>query len=203
MEEAIETGLRTLQLADQFLEHHQIEQQISPWSGKVRNIHFMKIKRNSLADNLKMLQTDMHEIQQQYQIQPSSTAITPSRNTSRHKRGFNFDVTMDVGQCLKTIVDGVISLFSSPTNIDKVQKRVDKILFKTSRLDSEFNNYTKNIDMILIDMKRSLVYDISQAHHIVSITSAINIADNTISNLLASITPLHSDAFSTILVSLE
>jgi hypothetical protein len=129
VEEAIKTGIRALQLADQFLEHHQIKQQISPWSGKGRNIRFMNIKQNNLADNLKMLQTDMHEIQQQYQIQPSSTAITSSRNTSRHKRGFNFDVTIDVGQCLNTIVDGVVSLFSAPSSIDKIQKSVEKTSF--------------------------------------------------------------------------
>ena len=39
-------------------------------------------------------------------------------------------------------------------------------------------------------MKRSLEYDINQAHHIASITSALNIADTAISNLLDSITPL-------------
>ena len=70
------------------------------------------------------------------------------RPTNRHKRGINFDIEFDVNKALKTVVDGVVSIFSSPRSLDKIQKSVDKVAFCTSKLESNFPNFTTSIDEI-------------------------------------------------------
>ena len=87
-------------------------------------------------------------------------------------------------------MDGVVSLFSSPKSLDKIQKSVEKISYRTSRLESEFTNFTTHIDLILHMMKTEMDHDIDKVHMITSINSALNLADETIMELLSSITPL-------------
>ena len=188
---AIKRGRQALEIANKFLSHNQSKQKIGPWSGKNRHIHFMTMKHNKVLQNLKMLEADLHQAHEQYRIPENSNSIASSTTTaSRQKRGFNFDVEIDVNKCLSTIVDGVVSLFSSPRSLDKIQKSVEKISYRTSRLESEFSNFTTQIDLILQRMKSELDYDIDKVHLISSINSALNLADETIMELLSSITPL-------------
>ena len=155
----------------------------------------MTMKRNKVRLNLKLLEADLHLVHEQYRIPGSSNSIDSSIDSSnitssRRKRGINFDVEIDVNRCLSTIVDGVVSLFSSPKSLDKIQKSVEKISYRTSRLESEFTNFTTHIDSILHMMKTEMDHDIDKVHMITSINSALNLADETIMELLSSITPL-------------
>ena len=84
----------------------------------------------------------------------------------------------------------VVSIFSSPRSLDKIQKSVDKVAFRTSRLESKFANFTTHIDEIIHWMKVDFSEDVDKVHMIASINSALNLANEGIMELLNSITPL-------------
>ena len=187
---AIKRGKFALNLTNTFLDNHRARQKIDrDYSGKDRVIHFITIKRNKVQQNLNILEADLHSASEKYKIpeDPSNPSNVPS---SRSKRGVNFDIQIDVHKCLKTIVQGVVSIFSSPRSLDKIQKSVDNLAFQTSRLESKLDNFTDNIDLILATMQKRMSYYINTAHLITSINSALDIADETIMELLNSITPL-------------
>ena len=110
--------------------------------------------------------------------------------TSKTKRSVHFDIKIDVFRCLTTIVDGIVSIFSSPRFLDKIQKSVKNLAFETSRLESKFDNFADKIDIIMKAINTTMTYYLSTAHLITSINSALDIADETIMELLNSITPL-------------
>ena len=188
--EAIQRGNAALDLSDSFLKHYQEEQVIAKWTGHNRNIHFLALKRRQVQQNLNILKADLYQAHEQYRI-PGKPPPKPSpRPTNRHKRSINLDIKFDVNTALKTVVQGVVSIFSSPRSLDKIQKSVDKIAYKTSRLESKFANFTDNIDKILHWMKIDFDDNVDQVHMFASIVSALDLADEAIKELLDSITPL-------------
>ena len=100
------------------------------------------------------------------------------------------DIEFDVNKCLSTVAKGVVSLFSAPRSLDKVQKSVIKLALRTSSLESKFQNFTSDLELILKWMKKDFDNDVDQLHMIDSINSALNIANEAIMEILDSITPL-------------
>ena len=158
VDKAIAKGKSALNLTDCFLQYNKARQIIGKYTGANRNIHFLSLKRHQVQHNLNILTTDLCQITEQYRIpgskHPHSTSRHPKhkpnpRQTNRHKRGINFDIEFDVNKALKTVVDGVVSVFSSPRSLDKIQKSVDKVDFHTSRLESKFANFTTHNDEII------------------------------------------------------
>ena len=186
---AIKRGKLALTLTNKFLQYHQHRQEIGEYSGRDRVIHFMTIKRNKVQQNLNILEADLHSVQEQFRL-PNFPTTPSNGSTSRSKRGLDFDIKLDVNKCLSTIVQGVVSIFSSPKNLDKIQKSVSNLAYRTSSLESNFANFTDNIDIILLKMQSELKYYKNDNHMIVSINSALALADETIMELLSSITPL-------------
>jgi hypothetical protein len=154
---AINRGNQSIELANQFLDHNRSKQKIVAWSGHNRHIHFLTMKRNKVLQNLRMLEADLYQVHEQYRILGKDTSAESSnKNSSRPKRGINFDIEIDVNRCLSTVVNGIVSLFSAPKSLDKIQKSVEKISYKTSRLESEFSNFTTQIDLILQMMQSEM-----------------------------------------------
>ena len=91
---------------------------------------------------------------------------------------------------IQGIGKSIVSIFSSPSSLDKIQKTVENIAFRTSQLESNFDNYTEKIDSVLNAMQTTLNYYMKATHMIASINSALDFADDTIMELLHSITPL-------------
>ena len=186
VKEAIDQGEKALTLANAYLVYHRKKTVIGPWSGHLRNIHFLNLKKQLLEKNLLNLKTDLHAAKKQYSLPLSTTSVS----SSRPKRAFNFDVKWDVGNCLASIVTGVVSLFFAPPSLDKIEKSVTKISYRTSRLESQFKNYTENLDLMLVEMEKDLQYDMNKIHLIASVSSSLDLANDNLSKLLASITPL-------------
>jgi hypothetical protein len=116
----------------------------------------MTLKRNKVQQNLNILEADLHQVHEQFRIPGTKdTPASSNKTSSQNRRGINFDIELDVNKCLNTIVQGVVSLFSSPKSLDKIQKSVDKISYRTSRLESKFTNFTTKIDLILHWMQRT------------------------------------------------
>ena len=148
--EAIIRGKEALEVTDEFLNYQRSRQKIGAWTGKDRGIHFIHLKRNKVKKNLQILEADLHHAHEQFRIPGTTGAQASQNNTStRKRRGINFDIELDVNKCLSTLVNGVVSLFSSPKSLDKIQKSVEKVSYRTSRLESKFINFTKRIDTIL------------------------------------------------------
>ena len=190
---AIKRGNQSIELANKYLDHNRSKQKIAKWTGQYRHIHFMTMKRNRVLQNLRMLEADLHQVHEQYRINlpGKDTSIDPSSiSSSRPKRGINFDIEFDVNRCLSTVFNGIVSLFSAPKSLDKIQKSVEKISYRTSRLESEFSNFTTQIDLILHMMQSEMDSNIDKFHMVASINSALSLADDTIMELLTSITPL-------------
>ena len=196
VDKAIDRGKSALNLTDHFLLYNKARQVMGRYSGANRNIHFLALKRHQVEHNLNILTTDLYEITEQYRM-PGSKKPHPRprhkanpRNTNRHRRGINFDIEFDVNKALKTVVDGVVSIFSSPPSLDKIQKSVDKVALRTSRLESKFANFTTHVDNIIHWMKVDFSEDVDEIHMISSINSALDLANEGIMELLNSITPL-------------
>ena len=203
---AIKRGKMALEMTNTFLKNHMDRQKIKEYSGKDRVIHFIQLKRDRVQHNLNILEADLYAATEQFKIQnypknlptniqdKSKRQIQQSNDTikslSRVKRKVDFDIKMDVNACLTTIVGGIVSIFSSPSSLDKIRKSVKNLAFQTSRLDSKFANYTDKVDLILSTMQNTLSYYVSATHMIPSINSALDFADDTIMELLRSITPL-------------
>ena len=149
----------------------------------------MSIKRNQVNINLKSLEADLHSIHTKHRI-PDKEDNSVRKISSCKKRRINFDIEWDVNKCLNTIVQGVVSIFSSPRSLDKIQKTVNKIAYNTSRLESKFDNFTHTIDDIIQWMKKEMDYYKNYDYMITSINSALSLADEAILELLNSITPL-------------
>ena len=155
VDKAIERGKSALNLTDHFLRYNKARQIMGRYSGANRNIHFLALKRHQVEHNLNILTADLHEITEQYRMSgskqphPRPRHKANPRTTNRHKSGINFDIEFDVNKALKTVVDGVVSVFSSPRSLDKIQKSVDKVDFHTSRLESKFANFTTHNDEII------------------------------------------------------
>jgi hypothetical protein len=189
--EAIIRGKEALEVTDEFLNYQRSRQKIGAWTGKDRGIHFIHLKRNKVKKNLQILEADLHHAHEQFRM-PSTTGAQASQNNTsiRRKRGVNWDIELDVNKCLSTLVDGVVSLFSSPKSLDKIQKSVEKVSYRTSRLESKFINFTEKIDKILHWMRKDMEHNQDQLYMLASINSALDLADETIKDLLNSITPL-------------
>ena len=200
---AIKRGKLALNLTNTFLDSHIARQEVKEYSGKDRVIHFIKLKRDKVQQNLDILEADLHAATEQFKVQdesdnpPSKTkrqtqqqGEPPNNSSSRFKRKVDFDIKVDVNACLKTIVGGIVSIFSSPRSLDKIQKSVENLAFRTSRLESNFEDYTQKVDLILNTMQKTMTYYVKAAHMITSINSALDFADDTIMELLRSITPL-------------
>ena len=112
------------------------------------------------------------------------------QNTNRHRREINFDIDFNVNTALKTVVYGVVSIFSSPQSLDKIQKSVDKVAFRTSRLESKFANFTTRVDNIIHWIKVDFSKDVNEIHMISSINSTLDLANEGIMELLKSVIPL-------------
>ena len=200
VDQAIARGKAALNLTDYFLQHeyNKPKQIIGKWTGANRNIHFLALRRKQVQHNLNILTTDLYHVTEQYRLpgfqQPRSKPNPKNkpnpRPTNRHKRGINFDIEFDVNKALKTVVDGVVSIFSSPRSLDKIQKSVDKVAFRTSRLESKFTNFTTHIDEIIHWMEEDFSENVDEVHMIASINSALSLANEGILELLNSITPL-------------
>ena len=206
---AIKRGKMALSLTNTFLLAHVDRQKIGEYSGKDRVIHFIQLKRDRVQRNLEILEADLHAATEQFKI-PKDQENTPenmpskpkrdiqqldnsSRQAIRNKRDINYDIKVDVNECLKTIQGigkSIVSIFSSPSSLDKIQKTVENIAFRTSQLESNFDNYTEKIDSVLNAMQTTLNYYMKATHMIASINSALDFADDTIMELLHSITPL-------------
>ena len=201
---AIKRGKMALDLANTFLNNHVERQTVKEYSGPDRVIHFIQLKRDKVQQNLNILEADLHAATEQFKIKdspknisdspPSKRHIQPSNNTldstTRTKRQVNLDIKVDINACLKSIVGGIVSIFSSPDSLDTIQKSVKNLAFQTSRLESNFDNYTEKIDLILKTMQNTMSYYVSATYMIASINSALDIADDAIMELLHSITPL-------------
>lgn len=200
VDQAIARGKAAINLTDYFLRHsyNKPKQKIGKWTGANRNIHFLALKRKQVQHNLNILTTDLYRVTEQYRIpgfQQQSSETNPNHKptpkpTKRNKRGINFDIEFDVNKALKTVVDGVVSIFSSPRSLDKIQKSVDKVAFRTSRLESKFANFTNHIDEIIHWMEVDFSENVDEVHMIASINSALDLANEGIVELLNSITPL-------------
>jgi hypothetical protein len=88
------------------------------------------------------------------------------------------------------VVCGVVIIFSSPQSFDKIQKSVDKVAFRTSRLESKFANFTTRVDNIIHWIKVDFSKDVNEIHMISSINSTLDLANEGIMELLKSIIPL-------------
>ena len=203
---AIKRGKMALKITNTFLKGHVARQTVRDYSGSDRVIHFIQLKRDRVQRNLEILEADLHAATEQFKVPKNQEDIpdeTPSKSkrhiqqseetsrpSIRNKRDVNYDIKVDVNECLKTIVGGIVSIFSSPKSLDKIQKSVENIALRTSRLESNFENYTEKIDLVLNEMQNTLDYYIKASHMIASINSALDFADNTIMELLHSITPL-------------
>ena len=196
VDKAIARGRSALNLTDYFLQYNKARQTIGKYTGADRNIHFLTLKRHQVQHNLNILTTDLYQVTEQYRMPGlkhphSQPRHKPNpRPTNRHKRGINFDIEFDVNKALKTVVDGVVSIFSSPRSLDKIQKSVDNVAFRTSRLESKFANFTTHIDEIIHLMEVDFSEDVDEVHMIASINSALSLANEGILELLNSITPL-------------
>jgi hypothetical protein len=203
---AIKRGKMALEMTNTFLQNHIARQTVKEYSGNDRVIHFIQLKRDKVQHNLDILEADLYAARKQFKIQnyqetvsnniqeKSNKQIQQSNDTlkslSRVKRKMDFDIKVDVNACLTTIVGGIVSIFSSPSSLDKIRKSVKNLAFRTSRLESNFDNYTEKVDLILKTMQNTLSYYVSATHMIPSINSALDFADDTIMELLHSITPL-------------
>ena len=204
---AIKRGKLALNLTNTFLDNHIARQEVKEYSGQDRVIHFIKLKRDKVQQNLDILEADLHSATEQFKVpdEPANTSDNlpskskrqihhqdnqPNSSLSRLKREVDFDIKVDVNACLKTIVGGIVSIFSSPRSLDKIQKSVENLAFRTSRLESNFDDYTQKVDLILNTMQKTMGYYINAAHMITSINSDLDFADDTIMELLNSITPL-------------
>lgn len=201
VEQAIARGVSAINLTDNFLQHsyNKAKQKMGKWTGANRNIHFLALKRRQVQHNLNILKTDLHHVTEQYRIptfkksnpQSSRPKSKPKpRSTNRHKRGIDFDIEFDVNKALTTVIDGIVSIFSSPQSLDKIQKSVDKVAFRTSRLESKFANFTAHIDEIIHWMEVDFAADVDEVYMSASINSALSLANDGIVELLNSITPL-------------
>ena len=190
VDKAIQNGHAALNLTDAFLKYNQYKQKLGPDTGAYRNIHFLTLKRSTVQKNLDILTADLYQAQEQYKLPDTQRPVSSPRPTNRHRRDINFDITFDVNRALKTVVAGVVSIFTSPRSLDKIQKSVKKVAFRTSRLESKFTNFTHNMDKILHWMKEDFKDDVDEAHMLASIVSALDLADEAIKQLLDSITPL-------------
>ena len=88
------------------------------------------------------------------------------------------------------MVCGVVIIFSSPQSFDKIQKSVNKVTFRTSRLESKFANFTTRVDNIIHWIKVDFSKDVNAIHMISSINSTLDLANEGIMELLKSIIPL-------------
>lgn len=183
---AINRAERALDMADTFLDLHRDRQRIDEWTGDDRVIHFLVIKRHQVKRNLESLEADLHSAQTKYRLPDALDNLI----TSRPKRSMHLDIEFDVTKCLNTIVQGVVSIFSSPKSLDKIQKSVEKIAYNTSRLESKFDNFASTIDEITNWMNEEMDYYKKYSYMITSVNSALTLADQTIMELLNSITPL-------------
>ena len=201
VEQAIARGVSAINLTDNFLQHsyNKAKQKLGKWTGANRNIHFLALKRRQVQHNLNILTTDLHHVTEQYRIpalkkphpKPSRPKPKPNpRSTNRHKRGIDFDIEFDVNKALTTVIDGIVSIFSSQQSLDKIQKSVDKVAFRTSRLESKFANFTAHIDEIIHWMEVDFAADVDEVYMSASINSALSLANDGIVELLNSITPL-------------
>ena len=196
VDKAIARGISALNLTDHFLQYNKARQIMAKYTGANRNIHFLTLKRHQVQHNLNILTTDLYQVTEQYRMpglnnQDSQPRHKPNpRPTNRHRREINFDIQFDVNKALKTVVDGVVSIFSSPRSLDKIQKSLDKLAFNTSRMESKFENYTNHIDEIIHWMEVDFSRDVDELHMIASINSALSLANDGILELLNSITPL-------------
>ena len=185
---AIKRGKFALQMTNTFLKYHKARQEIvvGQYSGEDRVINFMTIKRNKVKQNLKTLEADLKSVNEKFK----KPKIPSTNITSKTKRSVHVDIKLDVYKCLTTIIDGIVSIFSSPKSLDKIEKSVKNLAFQTSRLESKFDNFADRIDTIMKAINTTMTYYLSTAHLITSINSALDIADETIMELLNSITPL-------------
>ena len=190
VEDAIKRGKSTIELTDSFLEHHKKTHQ--KWTGQYRSIHFISLKRDKIQKNLETLEADLLQAQQQYQVEtPQIEETTPDTNTTtRKKRSIDFDIKIDVNKCLKTVVDGVVSLFSSPKSLDKIQKSVEKVAVRTSRLESKTKDLSSKVDNILQWIDEDFQNYIGKIYMITSVNAALDLADEAINEILDSINPL-------------
>ena len=192
VKDAISRGNISIELTNKYLtllESNRQYEQVEYWTGHNRHIHFMVIKRNRVLHNLRKLEADLHTANEQYRIPTFDTTIVPLVSTTpRPKR--SIDIEFDVNKCLSTVVDGIVSLFAAPRSLDKIQKSVEKISYRTSRLESSFVNFTSKVDNILDAMRVDINTSIDEVHMIASLTSALSLADDAIMELLSSITPL-------------
>ena len=185
---AIKRGKFALQMTNTFLKYHKARQVIvvGQYSGEDRVINFMTIKRNKVKRNLQTLEADLKSVNKKFK----KPKIPSTNITSKTKRSVHVDIKLDVYKCLTTIIDGIVSIFSSPKSLDKIEKSVKNLAFQTSRLESKFDNFADRIDTIMKAINTTMTYYLSTAHLITSINSALDIADETIMELLNSITPL-------------
>ena len=109
----------------------------------------MTIKRNKVKQNLKTLEADLKSVNTKFK----KPKIPSTNITSKTKRSVHVDIIIDVYQCLTSIIDGIVSIFSSPKSLDKIQKSVKNLAFETSRLESKFDNFAERIDTIMKAIK--------------------------------------------------
>ena len=190
VQDAISRGSAALKLTDTFLLHHAKKLLPKRWTGKIRSYQFLALNRRKVEQNLAILQADLYQIQEQFRIPQPPTEPQAPRKDQRKKRGINLDIEFDVNKCLSTVVKGIVSLFAAPKSLDKVQKSVSKLALRTSRLESKFQNFTSELELIMKFMKQDFDNDVNQLHMIDSINSALNIANEAIMEILDSITPL-------------
>ena len=190
VQDAITRGTSALQLTDTFLLHHYNKLQPKEWTGKCRSYQLLALNRRNVQQNIAILKADLYQVQEKYRI-PSPPEVPPNpRKGRRNKRGINLDIEFDVNKCLSTVISGVISLFSAPKSLDKVQKSITNLALRTSRLETKFHNFTSELELILKWMKKDFDNDVDTLHMVDSINSALNVANEDIMEILDSITPL-------------
>ena len=190
VQDAIKRGTAALQLTDTFLLHHAAKLQLKQWTGKFRSYQFIALNRRKVKQNLAILKADLYQVQERYRIPIPPKHPPNPRKGRRSKRGLNLDIEIDVNKCLSTVIAGVVSLFSAPKSLDKVQKSVNNIALRTSRLETKFHNFTTELELILSWMTKDFDNDVDTLHMIDSINSALNLANEDIMEILDSITPL-------------
>ena len=117
------------------------------------NRHFLTLILNLVHHEPNNLTTDIYQITNQYRMQGlthlHSQHLQESypRPTNKYYSEINFNVKVQCHKSPQTVIDGIVSIFSSPHSLHQTSKSVNKVDFHTSILESKF--FTTHIDEII------------------------------------------------------
>ena len=180
--EAIEAGQQALQMVDTYIAHYKAKSLAVSLDGQYRHIHFVQLKSQQVRRKVLAVSSDMHEMQKQYHVMPNSDS-----SVNRQKRSVSFLV--DIASCLKSVVDGVVSIFHAPS-YSKLQKSVNKLASRTSRLENNMATFAVKMEEVLQALQEDIEGKIDNAHTVSSLFAALEMAESSLDQILMSINPL-------------